>query len=133
MEDVRWMQRFSNYRKAVGNLEAALRQESYSDLELQGLIKGFELCYELAWKTLQDLLRERGYADVVGPKPVLRQAFKDGLMSDGAVWQALHEARNLAAHTYDLDQARRLASEIRVSYAPAFKELRDLLQKQAGQ
>jgi nucleotidyltransferase substrate binding protein (TIGR01987 family) len=129
MDDVRWMQRFSNYRKAVANLEAALIQESYSDLELQGLIKGFELCYELAWKTLQDLLRERGYADIAGPKPAIRQAFKDGLVNDGDIWQAIHEARNLAAHMYDLDQAQRLASEIRNSYARAFRELRDHLQE----
>jgi nucleotidyltransferase substrate binding protein (TIGR01987 family) len=89
MDDARWMQRFSNYRKAVANLEAALCQESYNDLELQGFIKGFELCHELAWKTLQDLLHERGYADVAGPKPVIRQAFKDGLLSDGNVWRAI--------------------------------------------
>jgi nucleotidyltransferase substrate binding protein (TIGR01987 family) len=131
MDDVRWMQRFSNYRRAVTNLDAALRQESYNDLELQGLIKGFELCYELAWKTLQDLLRERGYDDLAGPKPAIRQAFKDGLIGDGETWQAIHEARNLAAHTYDLDQARRLAAEIRNSYARAFRELRDRLEMKA--
>ena len=131
MDDVRWVQRFSNYRKAVTNLDAALRQEFYNDLELQGLIKGFELCYELAWKTLQDLLRERGYADIAGPKPAIRQAFLDGLVNNGEIWHAIHEARNLAAHTYDLDQARRLASEIRSSYARAFKALRDRLQENA--
>ena len=85
MDDVRWVQRFSNYRKAVTNLDAALRQEFYNDLELQGLIKGFELCYELAWKTLQDLLRERGYADIAGPKPAIRQAFLDGLVNNGEI------------------------------------------------
>ena len=131
MDDVRWMQRFSNHKKAVANLDAALRQESYNDLELQGLIKGFELCYELAWKTLQDMLIERGYSDIAGPKPALRQAFKDGLMRGGDIWQAIHEARNLAAHAYDLDQAKRLASEIRKCYAAAFRDLRDRLQAKA--
>jgi nucleotidyltransferase substrate binding protein (TIGR01987 family) len=132
VDDVRWMQRLANYRRAVANLEAALRQDSYNDLELQGLIKGFELCYELAWKTLQDFLRQRGYADIAGPKPAIRQAFKDGLIDHGDVWQAIHEARNLAAHTYDLDQARRLASEIRGSYAPAFRMLEDRLRREAA-
>ena len=65
------------------------------------------------------------------PSPAIRQAFKDGLIGDGEIWQAIHEARNLAAHTYDLDQARRLAAEIRSSYARAFRELRDRLQTKA--
>ena len=85
----------------------------------------------MAWKTLQDLLRERGYTDIAGPKPAIRQAFKDGLVNDGDIWQAIHAARNLAAHMYDLDQAQRLASEIRNSYARAFRELRDHLQEKA--
>jgi nucleotidyltransferase substrate binding protein (TIGR01987 family) len=112
MDGIRWVQRFSNFKKALGHLEAALEQQSFSDLELQGPIKGFELCYELAWKTLQDILRARGLEDVAGPKPVLRQAFKDGLIRDGELWSAMHEARKLVAHTYDLARARSLAGGI---------------------
>jgi len=33
-------------------------------MEEQGLIKSFEYTYELAWKTLQDLLKEKGYIDI---------------------------------------------------------------------
>jgi len=62
-KDIRWTQRFSNYRKALAKLSAAVVNEdvdSYSDLEKEGLVKRFEYTYELAWKTLQDFLREKG-------------------------------------------------------------------------
>lgn len=128
MEDIRWIQRLANFRKALANLDSALEKSSFSNLELQGLIKGFEMCYELAWKTLQDLLRERGFEDISGPKPVLRQAFKEGLVSNGDRWNEIHEARNLASHTYDLERARGLEVKIREDFAPAFRVLRDTLE-----
>ena len=127
-QDVRWKQRFANYRKALENLEKASIQDSYNELERQGFIKDFELCHELAWKTLQDLLRERGYDDIAGPKPVMRQAFFDGLISDGELWGALHEARNLAAHTYDLERAILLEKEIKAQFLAAFRQLRTRLE-----
>lgn len=45
---------------------------------MQGLIKAFEYTYELSWKTLQDLLRDKGYNNIAGPKPVIMQSFQDG-------------------------------------------------------
>ena len=127
-QDVRWWQRFTNFRWALENLEKAAIQDSYNDLERQGLIKGFELCHELAWKTLQDVLRERGYDGIAGPKPAIRQAFLDGLISDGDLWGQLHEARNLAAHTYDLERAILLEGEIKAKYLSAFQQLRARLE-----
>lgn len=127
-EDVRWQQRFSNYKKALANLQRGLRQESFNELERQGLIKAFEICYELAWKTLQDLLHSRGYDDIAGPKPTIRKAFADGLIQDGALWHSLHEARNLAAHTYDLEHAVFLEKQIRDSFLSAYEMLEQHLQ-----
>ncbi len=51
-----------------------------SKLEEEGLIQRFEYTFELAWKCLQDLLAERGYANVRGPRPVIEQAFQDGII-----------------------------------------------------
>ena len=59
-EDIRWIQRFNNYRKALAKLceAVALAEErDLTDLEQQGLIQGFEFTFDLAWKTLQDYLR----------------------------------------------------------------------------
>jgi len=121
--DIRWEQRFENFRKSLSNLERACTQESYNELELQGLVKAFELSYELAWKTLQDLFKERGYENILGPKPVIRQAFSDGLIADGELWSALHEARNLASHVYDQERAALLSDDVKRRFLPALQGL----------
>lgn len=57
--DIRWEQRFSNYNKALAQLERFLLKKKLNEMEEQGLIKAFEYTYELAWKTLQDFAEEQ--------------------------------------------------------------------------
>jgi nucleotidyltransferase substrate binding protein (TIGR01987 family) len=73
---LRWKQRFSNYKKALNKLQDAINEydDEMTDLEKEGMIQRFEYTFELGWKTLQDLLYERGYLDVKGLTPVLKQA-----------------------------------------------------------
>lgn len=44
------------------------------------------------WKTLQDFLRDIGIDDAIGPKPVIRIAFREGLVADGDGWSAMRAA-----------------------------------------
>lgn len=100
-KEVRWKQRFSNFKKALSQFEEAVSQNHQERLAQEGLIQRFEYTFELAWKCLQDLLQERGLGDIRGPKPVLEQAFQDGLIADGLVWMEMLRARNEASHIYD--------------------------------
>ena len=57
MYDIRWQQRFSNYKKALAQLSEAVelsKQRPLVHLEQQGLIKAFEFTYELAWNLIKD-------------------------------------------------------------------------------
>ena len=114
-KDIRWTQRFSNYRKALAKLSAAVVNgdvDSYSDLEKEGLVKRFEYTYELAWKTLQDLLREKGYPDIAGPTPVIQQAFQDGYIKNGKDWMNMKKSREITTHTYDEDAVNDIVKKI---------------------
>jgi len=74
--DVRWQQRFSNYRKALAQLEIFFDPPALNEREQQGLIKAFEYTYELAWNSLRDLLRSQGDATGLGSRDTLREAFR---------------------------------------------------------
>lgn len=128
--DTRWLQRFNNYIKAFSQLEKFTKKNALNDMELQGLIKAFEYTFELAWKTLQDLLKEKGYTEILGPKPVIRQSFQDGYISQGEAWMQMQKSRNLTSDTYDETTAEEIAEEIRSIYFFLFAELKQKLESE---
>ena len=122
-KDVRWLQRFSNLKKAFQKLKEAAESDSLSELEREGLIQRFEYTYELAWKTLQDLLEAKGYIDIKGPTPVLQQSFQDGYIVDGDGWMKLKKSRENTSHTYNKEVAEEIVATIISSYFRLFVEL----------
>ncbi len=114
-KDIRWVQRFSNYRKAMEKLRDAISENDkreMSDLEKEGLIQRFEYTFELAWKTLQDLFYYKGYQDIKGPNPVLKQALLDGYIKGESKWRKMKNARELTSHTYNEKTANEIVSKI---------------------
>lgn len=123
-KDIRWQQRFVNFNRALKQLERFVKEEGLNEMEEQGLIKAFEYTYELAWKTLQDLLKEKGYKGIIGPKPVISQSFQDGYIVNGKAWNLMHISRNRTSHTYDEETAEEILEEIKNSYVLLFKDLK---------
>jgi hypothetical protein len=67
--DIRWRQRFDNLIQAVEQLHKGMALQNPDNFQKQGIIKCFEYTFELAWKTLQDYLKDaRGYGDIKGPR-----------------------------------------------------------------
>jgi nucleotidyltransferase substrate binding protein (TIGR01987 family) len=125
-----WKERFESFCNALRQLDSALQQKKFSLLEKNGVIKRFEFTFELAWKTLQDMLNEQlGYYDVKGPKPVIKQAFKDKLIADGQAWIDMLNDRNLSSHLYDEGSARNIFDKIQNKYFSLFVELQTNLEK----
>jgi nucleotidyltransferase substrate binding protein (TIGR01987 family) len=121
--DIRWHHRLISFNKAFNQLERFISEKGLNEMEEQGLIKAFEYTFELGWKTLQDLLKEKGYSDIPGPKPVIEQSFQDGYITDGKEWLKMHASRNLTSHTYDKETADEIIQEIREHYFNLLKEL----------
>ena len=125
-QDMRWIQRFSNYQKALLTLSEAAdlaATRALSNLEQQGLIQGFEFTHELAWNVLKDYLEEQGFVGLIGSKNATREAFKNALIDNGEVWMDMIKARNMTSHTYSTDVAQGIASDILQRFYPAFKAL----------
>ncbi len=92
-------------------------QDSYSELELAGLIQMFEFTFELAWKTMKDLLTHEGFV-VNSPREAIRVALSAGLISEGAIWMEALESRNRFTHAYDAKAAEEAQNLIKSSYLP---------------
>ena len=131
-KDIRWVQRFSNYVKALTELEEAVtlsKIRGLSKLEKQGLIQCFEYTYELAWKTLKDFLENQSAIEIFGAKDTIREAFKLGLIVDGEIWMQMVKNRNLTSYLYDEKIAEEIVKAIIEVYFAEFELLSNELTK----
>jgi nucleotidyltransferase substrate binding protein (TIGR01987 family) len=129
--DVRWMQRFENYGRALAQLTRAVAlagERPLTELENQGLIQAFEFVHELAWNVLKDYLEFEGIEGLVGSRSTVREAFRRGLIAEGEVWMDMIAKRNLSSHTYNVGVATELARAILEQYHPEFIELHRTMQ-----
>lgn len=124
-EDVRWKQRLANYQKALARLQMVQATDltSLSDLEKEGFTQRFKYTYELAWKTLQDFLRYKGYIDFAGPNATLSLALQDGYITDADGWRKMKKSRELMSHIYDEGLINQIASDIANIFVHLLKEL----------
>jgi nucleotidyltransferase substrate binding protein (TIGR01987 family) len=125
--EFRWKQRFQNYEASLRELRNALEKTEYTSLERAGLIQLFEISFELAWKTLKDMLFYEGY-DVQSPKAALRQAFASGIIIEGELWIRALDVRNLFSHTYNNALAEEAVKLIKETYSPLLFALATELQ-----
>lgn len=131
--DIRWIQRFVNYKNALVLLEEGLEIETPSKLEREGIIQRFEYTFDLAWKTLKDFLEYQGYQGITGSRDTFREAFKQGIITDGEVWMQMIEIRNLTSHVYDEETAAEILNSIKEDYFSLFVRLNERLNTESNQ
>lgn len=127
MENIRWKQRFSNFKKALIQLKEGIElanQRNLSRLEEQGLIQCFEYTYELAWNVLKDFLQNQG-TQVFGPRDAIQEGFKANLIQEGEKWMEMFKDRNKTSHTYNSQTAKEIASAIQNCYFELFNALKN--------
>ena len=122
--DIRWIQRFDNFKRAFARLSEASElagQRDLSDLERQGLIQAFEFTHELAWNTLKDFLTASGSSEkLYGSRDATRAAFAAELIEDGEAWMMI-EHRNESFHTYNDNVALKIMDAVQMRYVLAFE------------
>ena len=132
-DDIRWIQRFNNFKKALRQLDDAVEiveQRALSPLEEQGVIQAFEYNYELAWKTLKDFYEYQGEKGIQGSRDTIRIAFQRGLICDGDLWFAMVQSRILTSHTYNEELTEKILLDIFDKYYDAFHALKESFEKQ---
>jgi nucleotidyltransferase substrate binding protein (TIGR01987 family) len=124
-DDIRWKQRFSNYKKALEQLTKFIEKKDLSELERQGLIKSFEYTFELAWNVLKDFLEYQGINNIIGSRDTVREAYKNAIIEDGQDWMNMIESRNKTSHSYNEEIAIEIANEVMNKYYFLFIKMKN--------
>lgn len=118
-EDVRWKQRFSNFKRAFLLLREALDGDisKLNQLEKEGVIQRFKNTFELAWKVLKDRMEYDGIIlDRISPKAIARKAFETKFIDNLEIWFNMIGDRNLMSHTYDFTKFEVIIQTIQSDY-----------------
>jgi len=126
MEDIRWIQRLGNFRKALASLKEAVdtaKTRELNKLEKQGLIQSFEYTYELAWNTVKDFYSEQGETGIQGSRDAFRMAFSRNLVSNGEILMETIKSRQKTSHSYNEKTAEEILQAVVRDYYNAFEDL----------
>jgi len=123
--DIRWIQRFNNFSKALKQLTKFIEKGELSELEQQGLIQSFEYNYELAWNTIKDFYENQGEIGIQGSRDAIRMAFRRELIADGDIWMKMIKSRTLTSHTYNEEIAEEIVTAILSDYYNEFVKLQE--------
>ncbi len=116
--------------KATERLKEALNEKE-TEIAIDGTLHRFEFTFELAWKTMKDLMEYNGIIETTGsPREVLRTAFQNGLIEDGETWINMMLARNSLSHLYDEETSRKIYKDIKEKYIVLIEKLNETLEKQ---
>lgn len=129
-------------RKSVGALDRSLAAlhsadanstftDDVKDTLRAGVVKSFEVAYEMCWKYIQRWLRENtAGGEIELPrtrKDLFRLAAQRELIAESERWFEYGDARNLTAHTYD----ETVADEVCAVAGKFLDDARDLLHQLA--
>ncbi|MFI3141918.1 MAG: HI0074 family nucleotidyltransferase substrate-binding subunit [Clostridia bacterium] len=119
--------KFENLQKAIISLKVNRKFTPKSKIEEQILqnsyMHSFEICYELAWKTLKDYLADNGIECQSMPRSVLKAAFQAEIIDDEQVWLQMIKDRNLASHQYNESYIIEIVERINDVYVGVFDKL----------
>lgn len=131
--DIRWIQRFENFKSALIQLDNAVilsNQRELSELEKQGVIQAFEYNFELAWNVLKDFYEHQGEMNIQGSRDAFRTAYNRGLITDGEIWMDMIKKRQLTLHTYNKAVTEDILATIINVYYQHFTLLKQVLTNQ---
>lgn len=127
----KFTKRFQSYKRSLEGFSEARERDMEDSFVLSGTGVKFSITFDLAWKTMKDILIEH-YAiiDFVAgsPREVLKKAFQAGMIS-GDEWIQMLEIRNQLTHDYDGEIVKTHCQTIVQTYINKFEEFQAWVEK----
>jgi nucleotidyltransferase substrate binding protein (TIGR01987 family) len=118
------------FARALARVKAVLDRPE-DDVVRDALIQRFEFTFEMAWKAMYRLLRQRGIDLNESAYEVIPAAFTHRLITDAGGWGDMRKYRNLTSHTYNEKVAIEVAAFIRGEAVALFDALERALREAA--
>ncbi|MDM8566091.1 HI0074 family nucleotidyltransferase substrate-binding subunit [Candidatus Halobeggiatoa sp. HSG11] len=135
MENIRWIQRLNNFKKAFKQLELGVEQATVrdlSDLEKEGLIQRFEYNQELSWQAIKDFYECIGETGIQGSRDAFQLAVNRGLIDVNCGKVLMESIKSRNVHTYNQETADEIFHDILNKYYQAFSFVKEALEKECS-
>ena len=109
-----------DFGKAVKRLEEVLELKK-TGVVRDSAIKRFELCFDLAWKSIKNYSKIHGI-ECYSPRECFKVAFQLKLIEHDEGWLLMIDDRNLTAHLYKESEAEKIYEKL-PKYLEMFKNL----------
>jgi nucleotidyltransferase substrate binding protein (TIGR01987 family) len=109
-----------DFNKAIKKLEEVLAVDK-NEIVRDSAIKRFELCFDLAWKSVKNYAKQQG-VECYSPRGCFKAAYQLKLVDDHEAWLAVVDDRNLTAHLYSEEKANEAYSRLG-GYVRLFQDL----------
>lgn len=109
--------KLNEFRKSIDSLKEVLDKDK-NDIIRDSVIKRFEYCFELCWKTSKVFLGDKFGVNVFSPKECFRELRKNGLISDEQteLFLKMCNDRNEIIHIYSEDLSDEIYEKITEKY-----------------
>lgn len=124
-KDIRWVQRYENFRNAFLRLKEAVELDELNELERNGLVQRFEFTIEMAWKVMKDFLVEQGFDFKPIPKETFRLAQQSRFIDCARELIEGLELRNELSHDYSGEKFVRAEKKLREESFSALVKLNE--------
>lgn len=108
------------FSRAIVRLEEVLDLDK-TDVTRDSAIKRFEICFDLAWKSIKNYARNEG-VECNSPRMCFKTAFKLNLIDYDEKWLKSIEDRNTTSHLYNEKLADQVYQRL-PEYRSLFKSL----------
>ena len=109
-----------DFNQAISALKEVLAVEENKITRDSALLR-FQLCFELAWKTIKIYSRKEG-VECFSPKSCFQTAFQLNLVDYDENWINMVEDRNMIVHIYAEEMADKIYSRL-LEYLELFEKL----------
>lgn len=122
-----YIDRFKTFVKSLNGLKEARNKDKNDSFVLSGTIQKFSLTFDLAWKTMKDILTDKyGILDfsLGSPSEVMKKSYANGIIEDDK-WMKMLRLRNNVIHDYDETIAENSFDIILDEYIPLFEKFKE--------